>query len=71
MWTKLSWRFILMFRECSSSSRGDYYITGCTNVVATQNSYGPDNGEALLEETLEEGILEEENLVDVEVKAEQ
>ncbi|XP_052723749.1 uncharacterized protein LOC128193708 [Vigna angularis] len=30
----------------------------------------PD-GDALLEETLEEGILEEENLVDVEVKAEQ
>ncbi|KOM57038.1 hypothetical protein LR48_Vigan11g007000 [Vigna angularis] len=29
------------------------------------------HGDALLEETLEEGILEEENLVDVEVKAEQ
>ncbi|KOM39847.1 hypothetical protein LR48_Vigan04g004500 [Vigna angularis] len=44
---------------------------GCMNVVATQNSYSPDDGSALLEEALEEEVLEDANLVDVEVKAEQ
>ncbi|KOM39016.1 hypothetical protein LR48_Vigan03g239800 [Vigna angularis] len=38
---------------------------GCTNTEATQSSYSPDKGDERLEE-----LLEEENLVDVEVKTE-
>ncbi|KOM38766.1 hypothetical protein LR48_Vigan03g214800 [Vigna angularis] len=43
----------------------------CTDALATQDSYSPDEGDTSLEETLEEGLIAEENLVEVEVKAEQ
>ncbi|KAG2385190.1 uncharacterized protein HKW66_Vig0122820 [Vigna angularis] len=45
--------------------------TGCMNAYGYMDSHSPDDGEAPLEAMLEEENLEDANLVEVEVKAEQ